>query len=90
MVLSYVRNVCVPRTQWRISERTPLNKLRRVAYRSGRLSALSPLAVLDRGYSITHKLPEGGIVKTSASLQTGDLVRITFAEGNARCRVEEG
>ena len=62
----------------------------RLAHGSGRLSALSPLAVLDRGYSITHKLPDGGIIKTSASLQTGDLVRITFAEGKARCRVEEG
>ncbi len=29
-----------------------------LAHQSGRLSALSPLAVLDRGYSITHKLPE--------------------------------
>lgn len=60
----------------------------RLAHGSGRLSALSPLAVLDRGYSITHKLPEGSIVKTSASLQIGDLVRITLAQGNSTCRVE--
>jgi exodeoxyribonuclease VII large subunit len=60
-----------------------------LAHQSGRLSALSPLAVLERGYSITHKLPDERIVKDSAELVAGDLVRITFAIGKAHCRVEE-
>jgi exodeoxyribonuclease VII large subunit len=55
---------------------------------TGRLNALSPLAVLDRGYSITHKLPDGHIVKDAAALETGGLVRITLALGKAVCRVE--
>ena len=55
---------------------------------SGRLSALSPLAVLDRGYSITHKLPDEHIVKDVSALATGDRVRITFGSGKALCRVE--
>ena len=55
---------------------------------AGRLNALSPLAVLERGYSITHKLPDEHIVKDSAALQSGDLVRITFASGKALARVE--
>ena len=61
----------------------------RLTQRASRLNALSPLAVLDRGYSITHKLPEERIVKDSASLQIGDQVRITFAQGKTLCRVEE-
>jgi exodeoxyribonuclease VII large subunit len=61
----------------------------RLAQGAGRLDALSPLAVLERGYSITHKLPEERIVKNAADLQTGDRVRITFAQGKALCRVEE-
>ena len=61
----------------------------RLAELGGRLGALSPLAVLDRGYAIAHKLPEERIVKSAATLQTGDLVRVTFAEGQALCRVEE-
>jgi exodeoxyribonuclease VII large subunit len=61
----------------------------RLAHQAGRLSALSPLAVLERGYSITHKLPGERIVKDAAELAAGDLVRITFALGQARCRVEE-
>lgn len=56
---------------------------------AGRLSALSPLAVLERGYAIAHKLPEERIVKSAAVLQAGDLIRITFAEGQSFCRVEE-
>ena len=55
----------------------------------GRLSGLSPLAVLERGYSIAHKMPEGLIIKDSAPLKIGDLLRITFARGKSLCRVEE-
>ena len=61
----------------------------RLAERAGRLGALSPLAVLDRGYSIAHKLPEELIVKSSAELTAGDLLRVSFARGKAVCRVEE-
>jgi exodeoxyribonuclease VII large subunit len=60
----------------------------RLGYQASRLGALSPLAVLDRGYSITHKVPEELIVKTTDSLDVGDLVRITLAHGKATCRVE--
>jgi len=52
------------------------------------LDALSPLAVLDRGYSITHKLPEERIVKDVGALSLGDRLRVTFAKGKALCRVE--
>jgi exodeoxyribonuclease VII large subunit len=60
----------------------------RLAQTAVALGALSPLAVLDRGYSITHKLPDERIVKNAASLAVGDLVRITFALGKSLCRVE--
>jgi exodeoxyribonuclease VII large subunit len=59
-----------------------------LARRAGRLEALSPLAVLERGYSITHKLPEDRIVKDAATLSVGDYLRITFAAGKAVCRVD--
>ncbi len=61
----------------------------RLAHDAGRLSSLSPLAVLERGYSIAHKMPEGLIVKDSASIHIGDLLRVTFARGKSLCRVEE-
>ncbi len=60
----------------------------RLGYQGSRLGALSPLAVLDRGYSITHKMPDEVIVKTTDSLDVGDSVRVTLAHGKATCRVE--
>jgi exodeoxyribonuclease VII large subunit len=67
-----------------------LRQLRdQLAQASGRLDALSPLAVLDRGYSIAHKLPDETIVKDGASLKVGDQLRITFAKGKSVCKVEE-
>ncbi len=72
----------------RIQDR--LHRLRdRLVNGAGRLGGLSPLAVLERGYSIVHKIPEEVIVKDSSSLQVGDLVRITFARGKSVCKVEE-
>jgi exodeoxyribonuclease VII large subunit len=60
----------------------------RLVQRGGRLDALSPLAVLERGYSIAHKIPEERLVKDAAALDVGDLVRVTFAKGKAICQVE--
>lgn len=56
---------------------------------AGKLDALSPLKVLDRGYSVTYKLPERNVVKDSARLKKGDKVLIGFNKGTARCKVEE-
>ena len=61
----------------------------RLVEQGGRLDALSPLAVLDRGYSIAHRLPEETIIKDSVSLNLGDVVRVRFAKGKAICRVQE-
>jgi exodeoxyribonuclease VII large subunit len=59
-----------------------------LAQGSQRLGALSPLAVLDRGYSIAHKIPEEKIIKDAGALAIGDLLRITFAKGKSICRVQ--
>ena len=60
----------------------------RLVQRGGRLDALSPLAVLDRGYSMAHKIPEEKLVKDTTFLDIGDFLRVTFAKGKAICRVE--
>jgi len=48
---------------------------------AGRLQALSPLAVLARGYSITFKRPQGAIVTRAASLHAGDELETLLAQG---------
>jgi exodeoxyribonuclease VII large subunit len=54
-----------------------------------RLQALSPLAVLERGYSIARRVDDGTVVRDAAALVVGDRLRVTFARGSARARVED-
>ncbi|MFQ5666276.1 MAG: exodeoxyribonuclease VII large subunit [Candidatus Binatia bacterium] len=54
-----------------------------------RLQALSPLAVLQRGYSIARRMDHRTVVRDARTLQPGDRLRLTFAQGTARVRVEE-
>lgn len=56
---------------------------------AGNLDALSPLKVLDRGYSITQKLPKKVIVKDSSKLKKGDEILVSFSKGQAKCTVKE-
>ncbi len=56
---------------------------------AGKLDALSPLKVLDRGYSITYKLPSMKVIKDAGELKRGDNVLISFNKGKAKCSVNE-
>ena len=56
---------------------------------SEKLEILSPLGVLERGYSISFKLPEKKIIKRAAALKKGDLVETMIFNGRFKSRVEE-
>lgn len=56
---------------------------------SGRLAALNPRAVLDRGYSITLRLPDEIVVRSAAQVAPPDALRILLAEGELRARTTE-
>jgi exodeoxyribonuclease VII large subunit len=56
---------------------------------AGKLGALSPLAILGRGYSITMKIPGGGIMRDSMDLKAGDRVETRLGRGKFISRVEE-
>jgi exodeoxyribonuclease VII large subunit len=55
---------------------------------SGTLNAVSPLAVLSRGYSIALKLPGRSVVRESGELAAGDHLELRLSAGSALCRVE--
>ena len=61
----------------------------RAARLAAQLDALSPLAVLGRGYALCWNDARTGIIRSSASVSPGDRVRVTLAEGELGCRVEE-
>ena len=53
-----------------------------------RLNALSPLATLQRGYSISRKT-DGGVLTSAEQVSIGDRIEIQLADGHLACRVEE-
>jgi len=55
-----------------------------------KLEALSPLAILARGYSITTRLPDGVIVKDAKSLKKDDIVETKLGAGKFKSRVIDG
>ncbi len=56
---------------------------------AARLDALSPLAVLARGYSMTQRLADGRLIRDAAELNPGERIATRFAKGRAISRVEE-
>jgi exodeoxyribonuclease VII large subunit len=55
---------------------------------SGKIKALGPYSVLERGYSITMKLPEKMTIRSVSGLEIGDKVRVVLNDGELDCSVE--
>jgi exodeoxyribonuclease VII large subunit len=53
------------------------------------LESLSPLAVLQRGYSITRSVDSGSIVRQTDGLSVGDDVNVRLARGNFNAKIEK-
>jgi exodeoxyribonuclease VII large subunit len=53
---------------------------------SALLDAVSPLKVVERGYSIARK--DGELVRSAGQLAPGDTIEVSFARGRAQARVE--
>jgi exodeoxyribonuclease VII large subunit len=53
-----------------------------------RLATLSPLNILQRGYSITRVLPSGRVVKNADMVTINQQVQVRLAYGDLLCRVE--
>jgi exodeoxyribonuclease VII large subunit len=57
--------------------------------RAGRLAALSPEAVLARGYSITEDEESGLVIRAAADTAVARRLRVRLASGSLATRVEE-
>jgi exodeoxyribonuclease VII large subunit len=60
---------------------------RQLGGQCARLEALSPLAVLSRGYSVTFN-EDGKIIKDSAALTAGDRISLRFSRGGSSAIIE--
>ena len=55
---------------------------------AAKFSALNPKAVLDRGYSITRKLPKRNVIYDSKDVTLNEELEIILSKGIITCRVE--
>ncbi len=55
----------------------------------GKLGGLDPHGVLNRGYSITRRLPQGLVIRKASEVEPGDRVVITLASGRLECLVDK-
>lgn len=60
-----------------------------VAMQMAALDALSPLAILQRGFSIVHTMSDGKIVRRASDVAVGAAVQVTLGEGQLVCQVDK-
>ena len=54
-----------------------------------KIKDISPHSLLDKGYSITRKIPENKTIRSVTGLKIGDHVNILLAKGELDCRIEK-
>ncbi len=65
------------------------NNRQRLLMQIRQLDAVSPLAVLGRGYAIVQTVPDGIIVRNSRSVAAGEQIEAKLESGRIRCRIQE-
>ena len=71
----------------RAAEAAAAGARRRSAELAGRITALSPLATLERGYAVVER-PDGSVVGSTAALSAGDRVELRLRDGRRPARIE--
>jgi exodeoxyribonuclease VII large subunit len=71
----------------RLAPATIATRTARLDHASARLQALSPLAVLNRGYALVYTA-NGQLLRNSADTQAGDAIRARLAHGTIEATVE--
>ncbi len=67
---------------------TETQKRKTMSELCAKLDAMSPLAVLKRGYAIAEN-ERGGVIKEAKSLKQGEIFKLTLSDGSLKCEVKE-
>ncbi|MCC2640486.1 MAG: xseA [Nitrospira sp.] len=84
--------VLIPQLVKRLEQETRREFIRRKQSVEGHMTALdvlSPLSILNRGYSVIQSVPAGQIIRRAADVATGDVIHARFADGRLSCIVKE-
>ncbi|MCC6966825.1 MAG: exodeoxyribonuclease VII large subunit [Nitrospira sp.] len=66
-----------------------MSRRQAVAMQMTALDALSPLAILQRGFSIVHTISDRKVLRRASDVAVGEGVQVTLAEGHLVCQVEK-
>jgi exodeoxyribonuclease VII large subunit len=55
----------------------------------GKLTAMNPTAILNRGYCMTLKLPENKLISSITTVSEKDKVKLILKDGALKCEIEE-
>jgi exodeoxyribonuclease VII large subunit len=55
----------------------------------GKFSALNPKAILNRGFSMTLRLPEENLVSSINAIERKDMVKVILKDGEFKCEVTQ-
>ncbi len=82
-ILAHVRLGMISRAQAQLQR-----KRARFEVTLGKIDALSPLAILKRGFALCRDSKDV-IIKNATDVSPGDSVRVTLASGELNCRVDK-
>ncbi len=60
-----------------------------LSYCRSHLEQLNPLAILQRGYAVATRLPQGTVIRDAARVEPGAAIRVRVAQGSLDCEVEK-
>jgi exodeoxyribonuclease VII large subunit len=71
---------------WRRGQET---RRRHLDYCDSHLNKLDPMAILQRGYAVATRLPEGTVIRDATQIPKGAGVKVRVAKGAMDCEVVE-
>lgn len=83
VILDNYRYLISSKTEYAVEERR-----NRLSVLVARLNALNPLAVLERGYSVTRRLPDFSVLTDTAAVAVGADVSVLLSKGEMVCTVK--